>query len=102
MGFIIAAGPSPVKEIWEEGGQPSGWDRFPLRALSFYFPLYRGDILWYNTFDIKSRKAKKRKSEESVMELQFRWNRKLPTPEEIKSEFPLRADLKEKKAQRDQ
>ena len=36
------------------------------------------------------------------MELQFRWNRKLPTPEEIKSEFPLRADLKEKKAQRDQ
>ena len=36
------------------------------------------------------------------MELQFRWNRKLPTPEEIKTQFPLRADLKEKKTQRDQ
>ena len=36
------------------------------------------------------------------MEKTMKWNRKLPTPEEIKTQFPLRADLKEKKTQRDQ
>ena len=36
------------------------------------------------------------------MEKTMKWNRKLPTLEEIKTQFPLRADLKEKKTQRDQ
>lgn len=29
------------------------------------------------------------------------WNRKLPTPDEVKAEFPLRPDLVEKKSARD-
>ena len=36
------------------------------------------------------------------MEMQMEMIRKLPTPQEIKDEYPLRADLKELKEKRDQ